>query len=148
MWGDWSNNLSSDQVLGVIKALQISLENEDDYKKLCSIYTDIQINPYMSLMLKNFFCSYKRGDINLALTNRIHFKELFELQEKNVMKKEKNKKISFNPKLSLCLMETNETENYKQMPANLLNKEQVIFMTCISQTEAQLYKNTDMLLDN
>ena len=87
LWRDWTNVLSSDQLLSVVEALKISLENQEENNKVFNLYSDININPYMETLLRNFFFSYKNGDINIALANRIKFGEIYELKEKKKVRK-------------------------------------------------------------
>ena len=92
----------------------------------------------MNLLLKNFFHSYKQGEINLALTNKVNFKELYHL-------KKKKKKKSFNPKLNLCIVEHSETQTHKPMSSYIKTKEQMLFLTCCSEAESSLYRDNNLL---
>ena len=140
LWSNWSNVLSSDQLLPIIKALKLNIEMQADYKDIYELNQDIDNNPYMKSLLRNFFASYKRGDINIALTNKLNISELCPLKQKD-----KDKTLKFNEKLSICLIEP-EISNYDSSVFNdLQSVEQLIFLTCISSTECKLYKNYDKL---
>lgn len=139
LWNNWANILSSDQILPVIKALKINLENQDIYKESYKLYSDLDENQYMNLLLKNFFYSYKQGEINLALTNRINFEELYHLKEK----KRSNKTLNFIPKISICLMKENDTNSYN--PISTLSKEFKLFITCCSENESEFFWDKQLL---
>ena len=53
-----------------------------DYKDIYELNQDIDNNPYMKSLLRNLFASYKRGDINIALTNKLNISELCPLKQK------------------------------------------------------------------
>ena len=86
LWTSWANHLSSDQLVGIIKALKTYLElnNKDIY----TLY-NIQKNEFMELTLRHFFNQYKNGAVSLALSNQIKFKELYDVNEekKNLIKR-------------------------------------------------------------
>ena len=134
MWKDWTNILSSDQILSAIKGLDMNLENQEGYKEIFELYTDLENNQYMDLLLRNFFYSYKNGDINLALSNRVNFDELYQLKEKKKVKKS----LNFNHQVSICQLNEYETKTYNSVPN--LSLESKFFMTCTSAKEAELFK--------
>ena len=109
---------------------------QEDYKIIYETNQDIDNNPYIRSLLRNFFASYKRGDINIALTNKLNISELCPPKQKN-----KDKILKYNEKLSICLIEP-ETNYYDSSVFNdVKSVEQLIFLTCTSHTESKLFRN-------
>ena len=136
LWSNWSNILSSDQLLPIIQALKLNIELQEDYKIIYETNQDIDNNPYIRSLLRNFFASYKRGDINIALTNKLHISELIPPKQKS-----KDKILKYNEKLSISLIEL-KTNYYDSSVFNDIKcVEQLIFLTCTSHTESKLFRN-------
>ena len=103
LWESWSTILSSDQLVFVIRALHLHLDLQIDYQTIFKNNSDIKQNHYLKTLLRNFFQSYKRGEVSLALTNQLKLAELCPKQGKRV------KSISFNPTISICLIDENKS---------------------------------------
>ena len=131
LWTSWANHLSSDQLVGIIKALKTYLElnNKDIY----TLY-NIQKNEFMELTLRHFFNQYKNGAVSLALSNQIKFKELYDVNEK----KKSYKKVTFCKELSICLI--NNSDNCEHPMSNYLSKNEKVLLNCVSGIEAKLLK--------
>ena len=93
----------------------------------------------MDLLHKYFFYSYKQGQINLALSNRVNFSELYQIEKK----RKGVKKIEFNPTISLCLIE--DSEDSATQTCSQMSDSQMFFFTCSSGKEADLLRNKTLL---
>ena len=135
LWASWNSVLSSDQLLSIVQALQLNLEMQPEYQNVYKVNPDIKTNPYMKALWRDFFASYKRGDIHVALSNKLHLKELC---PKNTKRQEKL--ITFDKKVYICLVD-NDTPIETSPDYNVLQStEEKICLMCISGEEGRLLK--------
>ena len=135
LWASWNSVLSSDQLVSIIKALQLNLEMLPDYESIHKVNPDININPYMRALWRDFFASYKRGDIHIALSNKIH---LHEVCQKKI--KRQGKLITFDKNINICLIEDDTPIENSPNYNVLQSTEDKICLLCVSGEEAKLLK--------
>ena len=139
LWSDWQNDLSADQLLPVIKALKHYLEIKSTDNEYCKLNEKLG-NPFMHSLWKNFFNSYKNGEINIALSNKLALNDLCP------NKKSKNKRsIQFNDTVNICLVKCNPKHPDENIFEKIEYVEDLIFLSCISKAEAKLYRNYSKL---
>ena len=108
---------------------------QPEYQNVYNVNPDINTNPYMKALWRDFFASYKRGDIHVALSNKLHLKELC---PKNTKRQEKL--ITFDKKVYICLVD-NDTPIETSPDYNVLQStEEKICLMCISGEEGRLLK--------
>ena len=76
LWENWSMCLSADQLVPVIIGIQLHLAIAPSYKEVLNSFPKIREDPYLETLLRNFFRSYKQGEISLTLTNQVKLDEL------------------------------------------------------------------------
>ena len=146
LWKCWSDNMSADQLIPIVKAVNLHLLLHTENKSIYQTYSDLHYNAYIESFIKNFYLDYKRGNIMLSLTNKLTLAELCRPNHKK-----KINQITFNPTVQICLLDTNSCRNLyctiqscdsKQCSRSITDEiksmnHQVCFL-CISKEESSL----------
>ena len=115
---------------------------QPSYREVINSFPEIKENHYLETLLRNFFRNYKQGEISLSLTNQVQLDEI-------CMKGKKVKRVHFNPKVKICLLDDsacrkllcNSKDCDPKTCTNTINTgvhEQKICLLCVSGTEANL----------
>ena len=107
---------------------------QPEYESLYNAYQDINSDPYVRTVLRNFLNSYKRGDISIALSNKLNLEELCPIKSKQ------ENKVTFNDKLFICLVDNDTPICNNSIYKNLPSIQQKICLMCISEKESKLLK--------
>ena len=146
LWRSWSENMSADQLVSIIKAVNLHLLLFPENKLIYQKYSNLNYDNYLESFIKDFYMDYKRGSVTLSLSNRLHLAELCKTHHKK-----KISQISFNPTVKICLLNTDSCRNLmcnkqicdskkcsKTLSDKVNNVNHKICLLCISKEESNL----------